>query len=94
MQATASAAEIAAAVATGKVSAVQRLPSMARARARARSPRDGRESVEALSRSPMRRPPPSPLPTAAPADFLELAVVGVHLSGMALNHELRAAGGV
>ena len=31
---------------------------------------------------------------AAPAGTLELAVVGAHLSGMALNHELRSAGGL
>jgi allophanate hydrolase len=39
-------------------------------------------------------PPASALPTAAPAGLLEIAVVGAHLSGMALNHELLAAGGV
>jgi len=39
-------------------------------------------------------PPLVPLATAAPAGMLELAVVGAHLSGMALNHELRSAGGV
>ena len=39
-------------------------------------------------------PPSSLLPTAPPAGSLELAVVGAHLSGMALNHELRAADGV
>jgi allophanate hydrolase len=41
------------------------------------------------------RPLPSlePLSPAAPAGTLELAVVGAHLSGMALNHELRASGG-
>ena len=38
-------------------------------------------------------PPLQPLPPAAPAGTLELAVVGAHLSGMALNHELRSAGG-
>lgn len=32
-------------------------------------------------------------PAAAPQAFIELAVVGAHLSGMALNHELRALGG-
>ena len=42
------------------------------------------------------RPLPAlaPLPAAAPAGYLELAVVGAHLSGMALNHELRSAGGI
>ena len=39
-------------------------------------------------------PPLQPLSPAAPAGMLELAVVGAHLSGMALNHELRAAGGL
>ena len=34
------------------------------------------------------------LPAAAPAGYCELAVVGAHLSGMALNHELRALGGL
>ena len=38
-------------------------------------------------------PPLAPLAPAAPAGALELAVVGAHLSGMALNHELRSAGG-
>jgi len=41
-----------------------------------------------------------PLPTpgapsvGAPQGCIELAVVGAHLSGMALNHELRALGGL
>jgi len=39
-------------------------------------------------------PPLEPLSPAAPAGTLELAVVGAHLSGMALNHELRASGGL
>jgi allophanate hydrolase len=39
-------------------------------------------------------PPPSPMPTAPPAGMLELAAVGAHLSGRALNQELIAAGGV
>jgi allophanate hydrolase len=39
-------------------------------------------------------PRPLPVPTAAPAGMLELAVVGAHLSGLALNHELRSAGGM
>jgi allophanate hydrolase len=37
-------------------------------------------------------PPLQPLAPAAPAGTLELVVVGAHLSGMALNHELRSAG--
>jgi allophanate hydrolase len=37
-------------------------------------------------------PPLRPLPSAAPAGTLELVVVGAHLSGLALNHELRALG--
>jgi allophanate hydrolase len=37
-------------------------------------------------------PPLEPLPPVAPVGTLELAVVGAHLSGMALNHELRSAG--
>ena len=39
-------------------------------------------------------PPGATLPTGAPAGMLEIAVVGAHLSGMALNHELLADGGV
>jgi allophanate hydrolase len=38
-------------------------------------------------------PPLEPLATTALAGTLELVVVGAHLSGMALNHELRALGG-
>jgi allophanate hydrolase len=38
-------------------------------------------------------PPLAPLPPTAPAGTLELAVVGAHLSGLPLNHELRSAGG-
>jgi allophanate hydrolase len=38
--------------------------------------------------------PVETLPAAAPAGTLELTVVGAHLSGMALNHELRSAGGI
>jgi allophanate hydrolase len=38
-------------------------------------------------------PPLEPLPATAPAGTLELVVVGAHLSGLALNHELRALGG-
>jgi allophanate hydrolase len=34
------------------------------------------------------------LPAVAPAGTIELAVVGAHMSGLALNHELRALGGV
>jgi allophanate hydrolase len=34
------------------------------------------------------------LPATAPEGYCELAVVGAHLSGMALNHELRALGGL
>jgi allophanate hydrolase len=34
------------------------------------------------------------LPATAPAGHCEIAVVGAHLSGMALNHELRALGGL
>jgi allophanate hydrolase len=37
-------------------------------------------------------PPLAPLPAAAPTGTIELVVVGAHLSGMALNHELRALG--
>ncbi|GAB4188459.1 MAG: allophanate hydrolase [Thalassobaculales bacterium] len=39
-------------------------------------------------------PVPAPLPPAAPAGMLALAVVGAHLSGMPLNGELRALGAV
>ena len=39
-------------------------------------------------------PPAEALVPAAPAGYCELAVVGAHLSGMALNHELRALGGI
>ena len=39
--------------------------------------------------------PPTPaLAPSAPAGFIELVAVGAHLSGMALNHELREAGGL
>jgi allophanate hydrolase len=38
-------------------------------------------------------PPLEPLPAIAPAGTLELVVVGAHLSGLALNHELRVLGG-
>jgi allophanate hydrolase len=37
-------------------------------------------------------PPLTPTPLSAPAGTIELVVVGAHLSGLALNHELRAAG--
>ncbi|MDX2203015.1 MAG: allophanate hydrolase [Hyphomicrobiaceae bacterium] len=42
------------------------------------------------------RPLPAPraLPAAAPPGMIEIAVVGAHLSGMALNHEVRNLGGV
>jgi allophanate hydrolase len=39
-------------------------------------------------------PPREALPPTAPAGYCELAVVGAHLSGMALNHELRSLGGI
>ena len=39
-------------------------------------------------------PPLEPLPKAAPAGTVELVVVGAHLSGLALNHELRMLGGI
>jgi allophanate hydrolase len=35
-----------------------------------------------------------PVAATAPAGYVEIAVVGAHLSGMALNHELRALGGL
>jgi len=38
-------------------------------------------------------PPLPPLPATAAVGMIELAVVGAHLSGMALNGELRALGG-
>jgi allophanate hydrolase len=38
-------------------------------------------------------PPLTSLPATAPAGTIELVVVGAHLSGLALNHELRSAGG-
>jgi allophanate hydrolase len=38
-------------------------------------------------------PPLAPLPSSAPTGTIEIVVVGAHLSGLALNHELRAAGG-
>jgi allophanate hydrolase len=37
-------------------------------------------------------PPPLPPPAKAPPDMIELAVVGAHLSGLPLNHELVARG--
>jgi allophanate hydrolase len=39
------------------------------------------------------QPPLAPLPTAADRDDIAVAVVGAHLSGMALNGELQALGG-
>ncbi|RTL65245.1 MAG: allophanate hydrolase [Hyphomicrobiales bacterium] len=39
-------------------------------------------------------PPLAQLPAVAPAGMIEIAVVGAHLSGMALNHEVRSLGGV
>jgi allophanate hydrolase len=39
-------------------------------------------------------PPPAPRPAGPPPDMIALAVVGAHLSGMALNHELTSRGGV
>ena len=39
-----------------------------------------------------RVPPPPPAPASAPPGTIELAVVGAHLSGMALNHELTSRG--
>ncbi|MBI1205744.1 MAG: allophanate hydrolase [Azospirillum sp.] len=38
-------------------------------------------------------PVPEPLPRSAAAETIEVVVVGAHLSGMALNGELRAQGG-
>ncbi|HEY5831550.1 MAG TPA: allophanate hydrolase [Hyphomicrobiaceae bacterium] len=38
-------------------------------------------------------PPPTSLSAKAPAGTIELVAVGAHLSGLALNHELRSAGG-
>jgi allophanate hydrolase len=37
-------------------------------------------------------PPLAPLPAGAPVGSIEIVVVGAHLSGLALNHELRNAG--
>jgi allophanate hydrolase len=39
------------------------------------------------------QPPLAPLPTAVSGDEIAIAVVGAHLSGMALNGELKAVGG-
>src|SRR4051794_31837649 len=39
------------------------------------------------------QPPLAPLPTALVGDEIAIAVVGAHLSGMVLNHELTALGG-
>ncbi len=39
------------------------------------------------------QPPLAPLPAAASGDEITIAVVGAHLSGMALNGELQALGG-
>jgi allophanate hydrolase len=39
------------------------------------------------------QPPLSPLPPRADTDDIEIAVVGAHLSGMALNDELKTLGG-
>ena len=51
-------------------------------------------AVAAKSMGATRRalPASAALRPAAPAGYCELAVVGAHLSGMALNHELRALG--
>jgi len=47
----------------------------------------------AIGGSAVPMPPLAPLPTAAVADEIPVAVVGAHLSGMALNGELQALGG-
>ena len=39
-------------------------------------------------------PSPASVGSAPPADMIEIVVVGAHLSGMPLNHELRALGAV
>jgi allophanate hydrolase len=39
-------------------------------------------------------PPAKTWASAVPSDFVPIAVVGAHLSGMALNHELTSAGGI
>jgi allophanate hydrolase len=41
----------------------------------------------------LQQPPLTPLPTAVSGDEIAIAVVGAHLSGMALNGELKALGG-
>jgi allophanate hydrolase len=41
----------------------------------------------------LRQPPLAPLPTTVSGDEIAIAVVGAHLSGMALNGELKALGG-
>jgi len=41
----------------------------------------------------LRQPPLAPLPTGVSGDEIAIAVVGAHLSGMALNGELKALGG-
>ena len=38
-------------------------------------------------------PPATPAAAVAPAGMIEIAVVGAHLSGMALNHEVKSHGG-
>ena len=47
---------------------------------------DGQQGPDATRRSP-------PLPASAAGDEIAIAVVGAHLSGMALNGELKALGG-
>src|SRR3954470_13338679 len=41
----------------------------------------------------LQQPPLAPLPTGVSSDEIAIAVVGAHLSGMALNGELKALGG-
>jgi allophanate hydrolase len=47
----------------------------------------------AIGAGGLAQPPLAPLPVAADRDDISIAVVGAHLSGMALNGELKALGG-
>src|SRR4051794_37900246 len=47
----------------------------------------------AIGSRPLPLPPLAPLPTGLSGDEIAIAVVGAHLSGMALNGELQALGG-
>jgi allophanate hydrolase len=51
-------------------------------------------SAVALGALPASLPPPAPSPATLPATHIALAVVGAHLAGQPLNHQLTDRGGV